>query len=49
MLYEVITSLLPEQIKEEPKPLSYFYNRSLSALMMAKNPLVSESKSYNFV
>jgi len=38
-------SLLPEQIKEEPKPLSYFYNRSLSALMMAKNPLVSESKS----
>lgn len=33
-------SLLPKQAREEPKPLSWFYKRSLENLRKAKNPLV---------
>lgn len=36
----VAYSILPAQVKEEPKPLSYFYDSSLTALRKVKNPLI---------
>lgn len=37
-------TLIPKQVVEPPKPLSFFYKRSLEALRKAMNPLLDPSK-----